>query len=36
MFSLCFYTDYFFFISIDEVFNFRHKIYFFPTYYFKY
>ena len=24
------------FISIGEVFNFRHKVYFFPTYYFKY
>ena len=24
------------FISISEVFNFRHKVYFFPTYYFKY
>ena len=24
------------FISIVEVFNFRHKVYFFPTYYFKY
>ena len=24
------------FISIVEVSNFRHKVYFFPTYYFKY
>ena len=24
------------FISIGEVFNFRYKVYFFPTYYFKY
>ena len=24
------------FILIGEVFNFRHKVYFFPTYYFKY
>ena len=24
------------FISMGEVFNFRHKVYFFPTYYFKY
>ena len=24
------------FISIGELFNFRHKVYFFPTYYFKY
>ena len=26
----------FYFISIGEVFNFRHKFYLFPTYYFKY
>ena len=25
-----------FFHSIGEVFNFIHKVYFFPTYYFKY